>query len=53
MGIALNGSIFSKMEEAQKWLRLLVERYCDVQPDESHVHLPFGRKQDVYDLYTR
>jgi hypothetical protein len=53
MGIALNGQIFSKMAQAQNWLSALVEKWCDVQPDESHVHLPFGLKQDVYDLYKR
>jgi hypothetical protein len=52
-GIALNGFIFSKMAEAQKWLTALVDKWCDVQPDDSHVHLPFGRKQDVYELYKR
>jgi hypothetical protein len=52
-GIALNGQIYSKTAIAEKWLGSLVEKWCDFQPDESHVHLPFGLKQDVYDLYKR
>ena len=31
----------------------LVDNYCDVQPDQRAVHLPFGMRCDVYDLYLR
>jgi hypothetical protein len=43
----------TRLQIAETWLRIMVDRYCDVQPDESHVHLPFGHKQDIYDMYKR
>jgi hypothetical protein len=51
-GIAPHGNAFTKAQIAETWLRTAVDLYCDFQPDESHVHLPFGHKQDVYELYT-
>jgi hypothetical protein len=45
--------MFTKTDLAQRWLRSLVETYCDVMPDEGHIHLPFGQQKEVYDLYAR
>jgi hypothetical protein len=53
LGMAPHAQLFSRVDVAEQWLMKIVDQYCDVQPDEAHVHLPFGRKQDVYDLYKR
>ena len=44
--------MFSKTEVAERWFRVMVDMYCDVQPDIGHLHLPFGRKADVYDKFA-
>jgi hypothetical protein len=48
-----HGNAFTKAQIAETWLRTAVDMFCDIQPDEGHVHLPFGHKQDVYDMYRR
>jgi hypothetical protein len=53
LGIPLAGNPFTKAQIAETWIRTAVDMYCDIQPDEGHVHLPFGHKQDLYDLYRR
>jgi hypothetical protein len=45
--------MFTKTDLAERWMRSLVETYCDVMPDEGHVHLPFGSQKEVYELYAR
>jgi hypothetical protein len=52
-GIALNGRLFTKTDLAERWMRGLMETYCDVMPDEGHLHLPFGTQKEVYDLFVR
>jgi hypothetical protein len=45
--------MFTKTELAARWLLVVVDLYCDVQPDLDQAHLPFGQKRDVYFLYQR
>ena len=45
--------MFTKQDMAERWLRDLVDNYCDVQPDLNEKHLPFGMRCDVYDMYMR
>jgi hypothetical protein len=53
MGIPINGLVFTRTELAERWMRVVVDLYCDVQPDIEEWHLPFGQKRDVYQLYLR
>ena len=41
----------TKADLAEMWLRNLVDLYCDIQPDHGEIHLPYGMRKDVYDLY--
>ena len=45
--ISVNGCFFTQVDLAERWLRSFVDNYCDVQPDEGHVHLPFGTRKAV------
>jgi hypothetical protein len=53
IGLTKNCMGVSRIQIAETWLRITADMYCDIQPDESHIHLPFGHKQDVYNLYAR
>jgi hypothetical protein len=45
--------MFCKTDLASRWLMVVVDMYCDVQPDCDEAHLPFGQKKDLYFLYQR
>ena len=51
--ISVNGCFFTQVDLAERWLRSFVDNYCDIQPDEGHVHLPFGTRKAVYEMYLR
>ena len=34
-------------------MRLLVDCYCDIQPDIGDIHLSFAFRADVYEMYLR
>jgi hypothetical protein len=52
-GLAINGRLFTKTDLAERWMRSLIDTYCDVMPDEGDLHLPFGTRKDVYELYAK
>lgn len=52
-GLPLNGAMFTQKDLAEMWMRTLMDTYCDTQPDGDDVHLPFGTKHDVFNLYVR
>lgn len=43
----------SKGDVVERWLHGLVDTFADYQPDKTEVHLPFGQKMDVYNLYMQ
>ena len=43
--ISVNGCFFTQADLAERWLRSFVDNYCDIQPDEGHVHLPSGTRK--------
>ena len=51
--ISVNGCLFTQVDLAERWLRSFVDNYCDIQPDEGHVHLPFGTRKAVYEMFLR
>jgi hypothetical protein len=45
--------LYTRTALAESWMRIMVDLYCDAQPDEQFIHLPFGQRKDVYEMYRR
>jgi hypothetical protein len=47
---AVNGKMFTQSEIVVNWLRNFADSF-DSQPDKAEVHLPYGYKRQVWNIY--